>query len=81
MKCATCTVMTGISISQACAERSISKAEVARRIGVHRSCLTRWDRSRVPADRVIDVERAIGVPRERIRPDLYAPAPTGSEAA
>lgn len=28
---------------------------------------------RAPAERVIDIERASGVPRSRLRPDLYPP--------
>jgi DNA-binding transcriptional regulator YdaS (Cro superfamily) len=31
--------------------------------------ISQW--RRVPAERVIDVERATGVPKERLRPDIY----------
>jgi DNA-binding transcriptional regulator YdaS (Cro superfamily) len=31
-----------------------------------------WQWHRVPAGRVLDVEHATGVPREVLRPDLYA---------
>lgn len=34
----------------------------------------------VPAERVLDVERVTGVPRHRLRPDLY-PAPEPERAA
>lgn len=30
---------------------------------------------RVPVDRVLDVEKATGVPRHELRPDIYPPAP------
>ena len=31
--------------------------------------ISQWDQ--VPAERVVEVERATGVPRERLRPDLF----------
>lgn len=35
-----------------------------------------WKWHRIPAGRVLDVERLSGIPRERLRPDLYgAPRP------
>ena len=35
--------------------------------------MVRWrQRGRVPADRVVAIEAATGVPRHRLRPDLYA---------
>jgi DNA-binding transcriptional regulator YdaS (Cro superfamily) len=45
--------------------------------GLTRQAVSQW--RRVPAERVLDVERASGVPRHELRPDLY-PAPQ-SEAA
>jgi DNA-binding transcriptional regulator YdaS (Cro superfamily) len=38
-------------------------------IGITSQAVSQW--KRVPAERVIDVERATGVPREELRPDLY----------
>lgn len=42
---------------------------LAGRIGVTPQALSQW--RRVPAGRVLDVERASGVPRQDLRPDLY----------
>ncbi len=42
---------------------------LAGRIGVTPQALSQWHR--VPARRVLDVERASGVPRHALRPDLY----------
>lgn len=39
------------------------------KLGLSRGAVSQWDR--VPAERVLDVERITGVPRETIRPDLY----------
>ncbi len=46
------------------------------RLGCAHSSVVRWrQRGRVPADRVVAIEAATGVPRHRLRPDLYG-APT-----
>jgi hypothetical protein len=44
-------------------------AQLASLIGVTKSAVYQW--KRVPAERVIAVERASGVPRQQLRPDLY----------
>lgn len=47
----------------------------AKAIGINRTAIYRW-KDRIPAERVIDVERASGIPRERLRPDIFlAPRP------
>jgi len=45
-------------------------AELARRLGVSQPSVSNW--LKVPAERVVDVERASGVPRIQLRPDLFA---------
>jgi TorA maturation chaperone TorD len=45
-------------------------AQLARKIGVAQPSVSSW--SRVPAQRVIAVEAATGVPRKHLRPDLYS---------
>jgi DNA-binding transcriptional regulator YdaS (Cro superfamily) len=44
---------------------------VARELGVTRAAVTKW--RRVPAERVLAVERISGVSRHDLRPDLYPP--------
>ena len=61
-------------------EADQSAAALARLIGVNRSTFLRWEDRRVPAERVLDVERITGVPRHALRPDLYPP-PTLPPAA
>jgi DNA-binding transcriptional regulator YdaS (Cro superfamily) len=51
-----------------------SMRALARTIGTSHQAIANWDR--VPAERVPDVERATGVARHRLRPDLY-PEPSG----
>ncbi|MBR0656501.1 type II toxin-antitoxin system CcdA family antitoxin [Plastoroseomonas arctica] len=52
-------------------------------LGCAHSSVVRWrQRGRVPADRVVAIESATGVPRDRLRPDLYAqPARPGMAEA
>ncbi|MFT4095901.1 MAG: helix-turn-helix transcriptional regulator [Rhodoblastus sp.] len=54
-------------------ERGLKLADLAARVGRDKSNVTRWAQTRVPAENVIDVETATGIPRHMIRPDLYAP--------
>lgn len=51
------------------ADKLGSMAELARGLGVSRQALYQWER--IPAERVIDVERLTGVRRQELRPDLY----------
>ena len=59
-------------------------AALARRIGVTAQAIVQW--TICPPLRVLDVERATGVSRSELRPDLYPPndfvgsAPATSEA-
>lgn len=38
-------------------------------LGLSRAAVSLW--RRIPAERVVEVERLTGVPREELRPDLY----------
>jgi DNA-binding transcriptional regulator YdaS (Cro superfamily) len=56
-------------------ERAIAKlgtaAALAARIGITEQAISQW--RRVPHLRVLEIERATGVPRTELRPDLYPP--------
>lgn len=43
--------------------------EIAAALGITSQAVTQW--RRIPAERVLDVERITGVPRHELRPDLY----------
>jgi len=49
-------------------------SELARRLGISQPSVSNW--TRVPADRVIAVERVTGVLRSKLRPDLYSESET-----
>lgn len=44
-------------------------ARIARGLKIYPASISKWQR--VPAERVIEVERITGIPREKLRPDLY----------
>jgi DNA-binding transcriptional regulator YdaS (Cro superfamily) len=50
-------------------DRAESMTRLAESVGVSLSALSQWNR--VPAERVLRVEQATGVPRHKLRPDLY----------
>jgi DNA-binding transcriptional regulator YdaS (Cro superfamily) len=46
----------------------------ANALGINRQAVWAW--KQIPAERIIEIERLTGVPREELRPDLYlAPRP------
>src|SRR3984893_16711508 len=45
---------------------------LARKLGISQPSVSNW--SRVPAERLVDVETATGVAREKLRPDLFGSA-------
>lgn len=55
-------------------------AKLASMIGVTRAAVHQW--RCIPLDRVLEIEEATGVPREKLRPDVFAaPRPKRGKAA
>ena len=52
---------------------------LARALGIRHNAIYSW--KRVPAERVLAVEEATGIPRSDLRPDLYPRETTPTEAA
>lgn len=52
-------------------DRSGKLASLAEKLGITSQALSQWHR--VPVSRVIEVERITGVPKEKLRPDIYPP--------
>ena len=48
--------------------------DVAKEAGVTLAMWSRWETGarRIPAERVIDIERITGIPRNELRPDVFA---------
>ncbi|WP_440090466.1 transcriptional regulator [Pseudomonas fragariae (ex Marin et al. 2024)] len=58
------------------AEAAGSQSALARVLGCTPQNVQKWCASgRIPAERVLRVEQATGVPRHELRPDLYPEAP------
>jgi DNA-binding transcriptional regulator YdaS (Cro superfamily) len=49
--------------------KSGNGASLANQLGISRSAVSQW--TRVPVERVLDVERITGVSRHQLRPDIY----------
>lgn len=66
--------MRAMNIVDRLVEQFGSQAALARELGISQPSVSDWrTRGRVPAERVLDLERLSGVPRHDIRPDLYPP--------
>jgi DNA-binding transcriptional regulator YdaS (Cro superfamily) len=50
-------------------------SDLAKALGITHAAVGQWA-GRCPAERVVDVERITGIPREALRPDLYRRAPS-----
>lgn len=46
-------------------------AQTARRLGISRQRLHNWRRRGIPIGLVVDLARRTGIPRRRLRPELY----------
>ena len=63
--------MTRHSAIDMAIEKAGGMRPLAEAIGVTYQAIQSW-RTRIPAERVLAVESATGIPREQLRPDLYA---------
>lgn len=54
---------------QLAAEKAGGIVKLSLALGLSRGACSQWHR--IPAERVIEVERLTGIPREILRPDLY----------
>jgi hypothetical protein len=61
------------TLSLLCAEEAARKLEI-RQVGFQK-----WARRGVPIYKVLQVEEKLGVPREVLRPDLFAPSECSGE--
>lgn len=58
--------MTGMDLIRA--QRGL-QTKIAKALGILPSAVCQW--RAIPAERVVDVERVTGIPRELLRPDLF----------
>jgi DNA-binding transcriptional regulator YdaS (Cro superfamily) len=48
-----------------------SVAALARALGIKPQAVSQW--TKIPTERILDVERATGIARAELRPELFAP--------
>ena len=58
-----------ISIVERAAEKAGGVVALARELGIKHNALYSWNR--VPAERVLDIERITGISRHEQRPDIF----------
>ncbi len=67
-----------IEIVERAAEKAGGVVALARELGIKHNAMYSW--TRVPAERVIDLERITGISRHELRPDIFGPAHAAGDA-
>lgn len=52
-------------------DKGMRPIDVARKLGVDKSVITRWAQGKIPLERVPAVSEATGISREELRPDYF----------
>jgi len=68
-----------IDIVERAAEKAGGVVALARELGIKHTAMYSWNR--VPAERVLDIERVTGISRHDLRPDIFGPTPQPEGAA
>lgn len=64
-------LMSHATINALLQRYGVAAADLARKLNINKATISHWNAKRVPAERVLEIERAAGIPRYEIRPDLY----------
>jgi DNA-binding transcriptional regulator YdaS (Cro superfamily) len=59
------------SLKELLKDRGLRMVDLSRLTGVDKGTATKWDRGRIPAERVLEIEQITGISRSDLRPDLY----------
>lgn len=65
--------MTKQNLRTSLKNQGFNLGKLAVAVGVDKATVTRWFQRRIPAERVLEVERITGLQRELLRPDIYPP--------
>lgn len=52
-------------------ERDLSMEAFGKPFGVNKTTVLRWEDNGVSAERAVEIERAWGIPRHKLRPDIF----------
>lgn len=55
-------------------EKNLSLRALGDELGVNKTTVRYWERKGIPPERVAQVEKATGIPREQLRPDIFMEA-------
>lgn len=53
-------------------DKGIKLSQLALALNVNRSQVTRWNQNKVPVGKIIQIEAITGIPRQKLRPDVFA---------
>lgn len=67
--------MRNLAFQKLLEDRGISQTMLARQLGVNKSSVALWILRRIPAERVLEIEQVTGIPRGKLRPDIYPAEP------
>jgi transcriptional regulator with XRE-family HTH domain len=58
------------------ADNGLSRDDLATKLGVNPSTLWRWETgdTLIPVEKLKEVERVTGIPRQKLRPDIFGEA-------
>jgi DNA-binding transcriptional regulator YdaS (Cro superfamily) len=59
------------ALSRYRAKIGMTQGQLAALFKVKPPAVCKWEKKRVPAERVLDIARLTGIPKEELRPDLY----------
>lgn len=51
--------------------KNMRLSQLAAALKVDKSLVTRWSQGKVPVERLAEVERVTGIPREDLRPEVF----------
>lgn len=52
-------------------KQNMTLAELSRRLGITRGAVAQW-KAKIPAERVLQIEKVTGIDRSILRPDLFS---------
>jgi DNA-binding transcriptional regulator YdaS (Cro superfamily) len=54
------------------AGKNMKLSQLATELKVNKSQVTRWNQNKVPIERIVQIEAVTGIPRQKLRPDVFA---------
>lgn len=62
------------------AENNLSLEALGAKFGVNKTTVMRWEDGQVTAERAVEIEAALGIPRSKLRPDIFGKPSQGRAA-